>query len=257
MNPTTQTARLTGEKKMNTKLQTARKESKPLLTAATFSRAAGVSAILAGLSYIVVGLFHPLNVLASVTTPAWANVHLFAISMAFFGLFGIAGLYVRQAEKSRWLSTAGFVMLSLWLALVLAFSFVEAFILPRLVTLSPAFVDGIMRMFDSAPSDVDLGPLPLLWLISGPLYMLGGLLFGIATFRAGVLPRWAGVLLALGTALAPIAALLPPEAEAKITIPVGLALAWLGYALFTERRAPVSESVTSIGNIQPLQPATE
>jgi hypothetical protein len=30
--------------------------------------------------------------------------------------------------------------------------------------------------------------------------MLGGVLFGIATFRAGILPRWAGGLLAIGAA---------------------------------------------------------
>ena len=41
------------------------------------------------------------------------------------------------------------------------------------------------------------------------MYMVGGLLFGIATFRAGILPRWAGVLLAIGTVLAPVAGLLP------------------------------------------------
>ncbi len=68
--------------------------------------------------------------------------------------------------------------------------------------------------------------------------MLGGLLFGIATFRAGILPRWAGVLLALGTVLAPVAGLLPYASQPKIAVPVGLALAWLGYALWSERRAP-------------------
>jgi hypothetical protein len=36
----------------------------------------------------------------------------------------------------------------------------------------------------------------MLWNISGPMYILGPLLFGIATFRARVLPRWAGGLLA-------------------------------------------------------------
>ena len=81
-----------------------------------------------------------------------------------------------------------------------------------------------------------MGALPTLWTLSGPLYILGGLLFGIATFRAHILPRWAAVLLALGTALAPLAANLSLEAKPKTAIPVGLALAWLGYALMTERR---------------------
>src|SRR5689334_5711004 len=176
---------------MNTQLQTTLKESKMKMTTSTFIRSASISAMLAGVSYIIVGMFHPPNILASVTTPAWAIVHVFAISTCFFGLFGIAGLYVRQAEKSRWLSLAGFVMLSLWLAIVMGFSFVEALILPRLATQSPAFVDAILGMFAGSTSDIDLGALPLVWTLSGPLYMLGGLLFGIATFRAGILPRWA------------------------------------------------------------------
>ena len=66
-----------------------------------------------------------------------------------------------------------------------------------------------------APHSVDLGGLPTVWTLTAPIYMLGGLLFGIATFRAGILPRWAGVLLAVGTALAPVAALLPQRVAAE------------------------------------------
>ena len=71
--------------------------------------------------------------------------------------------------------------------------------------------------------------------------MLGGLLFGIATLRAGILPRWAAGLLAVGAALAPVAALLPIELQPKVAVPVGLALAWLGYALWSERREQASQ----------------
>jgi hypothetical protein len=73
--------------------------------------------------------------------------------------------------------------------------------------------------------------------------MLGGLLFGIATIRAGILSRWAAGLLAAGTVLAPIAALLPLELQPKMAVPVGLALAWLGYALWSERREPAAQPV--------------
>jgi hypothetical protein len=73
------------------------------------------------------------------------------------------------------------------------------------------------------------------------LYILGPLLFGIATFRARVLPRWAGALLILGTVLIPVGAVVPPAMQPKIMLPVGLAMAWLGYALWSERRVPVSK----------------
>jgi len=242
---------------MNTRQQTTSKDSKPLMTASTLMRLAGLSAVLAGASYIVVGFFHPANVLSSVTTTPWAIVHYFATAMGFFGLFGMAGLYARQAEKSGWLGPAGFVLLSLWLGIVMCFSFVEAFMLPQLATQSPAFVAALLGMFSSTPSDINLGVLPALWTLSGPLYMLGGLLFGIATFRAGILPRWAAVMLAFGTALAPIAALLPPEHESLVTIPVGLGLIGLGYALWAERRAQALEPVSAKASAQLRQTAAE
>ena len=46
------------------------------------------------------------------------------------------------------------------------------------------------------------------------------------------------VLLLPGTVLAPVAKMLSLTAQPKIAIPTGLALAWLGYALMTERRTP-------------------
>ena len=226
---------------MNTKGKTSIKENKTKITAATLMRLAGLSAMVAGLCFIIIGMFHPVNVLASVTTATWVNVHIFATALGFFGLFGMAGLYARQAEQSGWLGLIGFLLFTIWMTLVTGFSFVEAFILPRLATVSPAFVTGLLGMFSSIPSQVDLGVLPTLWNISGPLYIFGPLLFGIATFRAGVLPRWAGALLVLGAVLIPVGAVVPPEVQPKIMIPVGLALAWMGYALFSERREKASE----------------
>ena len=123
----------------------------------------------------------------------------------------------------------------------MGFSFVEAFILPHLATATPAFVEAWMKMFNGGTSNIDLGVLPTLWTLTAPIYILGGLLFGIATFRAGILPRGAAVLLALGTVLAPVAALLSLSAQPKIAIPTGLALAWLGYALMTEQRTPSAQ----------------
>ena len=213
------------------------------MTNANLIRWAGLSAIVAGICYVLVGLFHPLNVPASVTTPRWIIVHVIAMAMSIFGLFGMAGLYARQVEKSGWLGLAGYLLFSVWLALILGFTFVEVFILPALATAAPAFVEGWMGMLEGPPGAMDLGALPALWTLSGPIYILGGLLFGIATFRAGILPRWAGILLAVGTTIGPIAILFPPEYEPKVAVPVGLALAWLGYALWSEPRALAAQPV--------------
>ena len=206
------------------------------ITNANLIRWAGLSAIAAGICYGLVGIFHPLNIPASVTTPQWLIVHVLAMAMSFFGLLGMMGLYARQAHKSGWPGFAGYLLFSLWLALISGFTFVEVFVLPVLAESAPAFVESWMGLFGGPAGTLDLGPLPLVWTLSGPIYILGGLLFGAATFRAGILPRWAGALLAVGTAIGPVAILFPPEYQPKVAVPVGLALIWLGYALWSERR---------------------
>jgi hypothetical protein len=249
MNSVKRTIPTEGDKNMDTNRDIAVKESKMKLTTSNLMRWAGLSAVLSGICYVLVGMFHPPNIVSSVTTPEWAIVHVIATAMCFFGLLGITGLYARQAKESGWLGLAGYLLLSVWLVLIVGFTFVEVVILPGLATTAPAFVEGWLGMFNGSAGTIDLGALPTLWALTGPIYMLGGLLFGIATIRAGILPRMAAGLLALGTVLAPVAALLPLEIQPKMAVPVGLALAWLGYALWSERRVQAAESVP--GRVSP------
>jgi hypothetical protein len=207
------------------------------ITTSGLFRAAGLAALVAGICYAIVGVFHPANVAASVVTPAWTIVHILALAMSFFGLLGLTGLFTRQAQRAGWLGLLGYLMLSLWFTIVMGFTFVEIFILPASAASAPEFVESCVGMFSGTAGSVDLGILPTVWNISGPLYILGGLLFGIATFRAGVLPRWAGALLAVGTALGPAAILFPPDYVGTVAVPVGIAFVWLGYALWSERAA--------------------
>jgi hypothetical protein len=234
------------------------KESNMKITASKLIPWAGLAAMVAGICYVVVGLFHPPNILSSVTTTQWAIVHVLASAMCFFGILGMAGLYARQAEKSGWLGLAGFILFSLWFAFILGFSFVETFILPPLATEAPKFVDSFLGMLNSTASEVNLGGLPTIWLLTAPLYILGGLLFGIATFRAGILPRWAAALLAVATTLGPVvAALLPLEYQPKVAVPMGLALAWLGYALWSERREHTADPVPGSARHQVIPTAVK
>ena len=207
-------------------------------------RLAGFSALLAGVCYVLVGLLHPANLPESVTTTGWLLVHVLACAMAVFGLLGLTGLHARQADRTGWLGLIGYVLLSLWFALILGFSFIEAFVLPQVATAAPAFVAAWMGMLVGPAGTFDLGLLPILWTISAPLLILGGLLFGVATFRARILPRVAGLVLAVSTLLAPAAALLPNAAQPKIAIPMGIALAWLGYAVWAERRTALVAEVS-------------
>jgi hypothetical protein len=235
---------------MNIKQQTALKENKMTITASKLIRWSGLSAMVAGIIYAGIQPIHPPDFLSSVTTTAWAIITPLKTMMSFLFLIGITGLYARQVNKVGWLGLVGYLMLSLCWALELAFIFAEAFIIPQLVAAAPTFIEGFFGIVNGHPVDVPLGSLPGLYAFMGVLYLLGGLLFGIATFRAGILSRWAAGLLATASILTPIAALLPHETQRLAGIPVGLALAWLGFSLWSERREGSMESVLETGSTQ-------
>jgi hypothetical protein len=239
---------------MNTNRKTG-KESTRKITASSLIRWAGLSAMFAGTCFVLIGVLHPLNVLSAVSTARWGIVHVLATAMGFFGLFGMTGIYARQVEESGRLGLAGYLLLSLWLVNLAHFTFIEAFVLPPIVTEAPTVVESFLGIFTKSAGEINLGVLATIYDLNGFIgYMIGGVLFGVATFRARILPRWAGGLLAIGALLVPLAAVLPPAHEAKVTIPGGLALVWLGYSLWAERRHRTVEPVpgrASSGSAQP------
>src|SRR5438067_6966141 len=101
---------------------------------------------------------------------------------------------------------------------------------------------------------LSVGALATLWSLLGVVYILGNVLFGISTFRGGILSRWAAALLGLGAISSPAFALLPQSFAPLAAVPVGLGLAWLGYSLWSERREPVSQRVPARGPRSSAQP---
>ena len=253
---TKRTAGIDGDNPMHTNRPAATiKERTMKPTASKLIRWAGLSAMVAGISFVVVGLLHQPDILASVTTTRWAITHSLAIAMSVFGLLGVTGLYARQVEAAGWLGLAGYFLLSLWLVLILPFTFFEVFILPLLATEAPAFAEGFLGVFTGSTGAMNFGVLAALWTLSDVLLLLGGLVFGIATLRAGILSRWPAGVLTVGFGLAPVfGALLPHELAPLAAVPMGVGLAWLGYALWSERRERAADPVAGRGS-PPLRPA--
>ena len=210
----------------------------------------GLAAMGTGIIFAGIQPIHPPAVLASVTTGAWAIINALKTAMCLLGLLGIAGLYARQVKEAGWLGLAGFLMFSLFYALTMPFTFAEAFILPLLATDAPTFVESFLGIFTGASIEMNLGALPALYILVGVLYTLGGLLFGIATFRAGILPRGAAGLFAAGAVAPLVFAALPHPLDRTLAVPMGVALAWLGYALWSEQREQAAEPVPGRGRPQ-------
>lgn len=197
----------------------------------------GAAAVVAGSIFAGIQPIHPRDELLSVTSGAWIIVTTLKFAMCFFFLLGITGLYARQVEESGWLGLVGYLVFGLSWSVQSGFVFVEAFVLPVLATASPQFVDSYLGVVNGHPGSVNIGALPAIYKVAvGIPYMLGGVVFGIATFHARVLPRWPAALLAIVALLTPFAALLPHAAQRLAAVPMGFALAWLGYALWSERR---------------------
>ncbi len=107
-------------------------------------------------------------------------------------------------------------------------------------TTAPQFIESYLGIVNGHPGNMDLGALPAIYGLVGIFYLLGGLLLGIATYRARILPRWTAALLAITAVVTPAAALLPHALQRLVAMPMGVALAGLGYALWSERRGQAS-----------------
>jgi hypothetical protein len=239
---------------MNAKGMNSIKENKMKVTTPNLIRAAGLSAVVAGTIFAAIQPIHPPDVLASVTTSTFIIITSFKAAMCLFGLFGIAGLYARQVEETGWLGLAGYLLLTIFYAVEMCYAFAEPTILPLLAPVAPTFVESVMGMSSGAGGSMDLGAFAVIFHIQSVLYLLGLLLFGIAIFRARILPRWSAVLLASSGPLAIIMSQLPHQIARLAAMPMGFALICLGFALFFEQRVPASEPVSS--KISPLPSQT-
>ena len=219
------------------------------ISAPKLIRWAGLSAMVAGIIFTAVQPAHP-----PFNTSTFIIITSFKTSISIFGLLGITGLYARQVEETGWKGLAGYLLLTIYYAVQMCISFIEPTILPLLTTIAPTFVESALRLSGGTGGSPNLGGLTTVYSLASILYVLGSLLFGIAMFRARILPRWASVLLAISGPLAgTMFTLLPYQLVQLTSIPIGAAMVWLGYALFSERRAPALEPVPGRASPQPSQ----
>jgi hypothetical protein len=220
------------------------------ITPSVLIRAAGVSAVLSGLLYIAVQPIHPEENAATVTSTGWVVVASMTIAMAVLGLVGASGIYFRQVRETGLTGLVGFLLFGSFYLAVTAWTFVEVFVLPRIADAAPQFVDDFLGIPAGVSAQGDVGGLPLLFTVVSGLYLVGGLVFGVAVYRAGILHRGAAALLAAGSVGAVAAAVLPHAVGRYAAVPVGVAMVWLGWSLWSEQRRPAPHSGAQLSSLR-------
>ena len=175
----------------------------------------------------------------AVLSSLWTPIHaVLTISYMLFP-FGLIGVYLVQADKAGRLGSIGFVLTFFGALMLTAQVIVATWILP-VIAMQPDAPKTAFEMFDLA------GPLPAFSLFVYAAYVPAGIglvLMGIATMRAGVLPRWAGLLLIIGTVL-DLAVLVGAPAELIVKlgdVVIDAAKIWIVYALWSYKGEMVAQ----------------
>ncbi len=150
-----------------------------------------------------------------------SGLRLFSIVLLLWGLIGIYG---RQLRAAGTFGLWAFGVVFLGTALIAGNTWAEVFVWPTLAQVAPDMLSGA-GFATEASSYMSAG-----LTLSFPLFGIGLVLFGAATFWAGVYPRWVAVLLIVGI---PVTMFLDPTAgtfqESIGQILWGFAVAALGF----------------------------
>jgi hypothetical protein len=206
------------------------------ITPVTLIRAAAVAAVTAGVIFIGVQINHPHSDVTAVTTTEWAVRNSFKVLMAALALTGITGMYLRQVKQIGLLGLIGYLIFGVGYLTVLSVTFVSGFVLPTIAETDPSYVNDVLAAATGGGAIGDIGLLNTALDVSGITFLGGGLLFGIALYRARVLARWASALLAVGSALTVTLAVLPDAFYRFLAFPNSIAMIGLGYSLWVTTR---------------------
>ncbi len=200
------------------------------MSSTTLYRLSGL-ALLPGALLFLVGNVLSTVLLSDTSLPTQQSSTLYVslTLLTFIGtallLLGLPGILARQAARAGWLGLVGFLLVFLGGSLSLSDTVVGLLTISWLSVNAPHVMT---QMFSENAAFF------VYEAVASLLLAVGGVLLGIATMRARVLPRWAGLLLIAAAVLNLIGFSLPDNTIVTSVASVLLALAfgWFGYALW-------------------------
>jgi hypothetical protein len=225
------------------------------ITPAILIRSAAVAAIAAGVIFIGIQINHPHSDVSAVTTTEWAVRNSLKMVMAALALAGITGMYLRQVKQIGLLGLVGYLVFCAGYLTILAVTFVSAYVLPSIAETDPGYVIDVLAAATGGSATGDIGLIQSALTISATTFLGGGLIFGIALYRARVLARWAATLLAVASVLTITLAVLPDAFYRFLAFPNAIAMIGLGYSLWLTTRTETTTPPTGV-NTRPLTAAS-
>ena len=150
------------------------------------------------------------------------------------GLFLLTGVYLRQRPQSGKLGFIGYVVHFFGMTLVVAMGYMGAFIFPYVA--------------ESVSTPLYEGTLGIAVLVTLQIFLLGVILFSIATIKANVLPRPASILYLIGFIPTGFGLFLPEIVNIVGHVIGGVGIIWWGYALYkTGQAEPAAAPHLAVG----------
>jgi hypothetical protein len=216
------------------------------ITPTALTRSAGVAAAAAGLIFIGVQINHPHLDATAITTTEMAVRSSLKVLMAALALVGITGMYLHQVKQIGVLGLIGYVLFAANYLVIMSVTFVAAYVLPSIAESNPGYVNDVLTVASGGHATGDIGLLQTVIAVEGILFLAGGLVFGIALYRARVLTRWAAALLAVGGVVTAALTVMPEAFYRLLALPNGIALIALGYSLWLTARTDTTTQPTTV-----------
>ncbi len=224
------------------------------ITTSTLTRAAGLAAVAAGAIFIGVQINHPHLDATSIATTEMAVRSSLKVLMAALALIGITGMYLTQVKKMGVLGLIGYLLFAANYLVIMSVTFVAAYVLPTIAESNPSYVNDVLTVAAGGHATGDIGRLQTVIAVEGALFLAGGLVFGIALYRAHVLTRWASALLSVGGVVTAALTVMPDAFYRLLALPNSVALIGLGYSLWLTARVDTPAELTA-GDASLLTPA--
>ncbi|HOA90046.1 MAG TPA: hypothetical protein PKX10_10090 [Propioniciclava tarda] len=204
-------------------------------------RLAGATLAAAGAVFIAVQINHPPLTLELVGTREFVLRESAKIVMAGLALTGITTLTVWHGRRFGLFGRLSAALFGAGYLAMLCVQTIAALVLPAIAATSPDYVRSVLAAAKGGQAATDIGGIQVLLTLSGIGYLVGGLLFGIALFRAGVVARWAGALLAVATTSTVALAVLPEFFARVLAIPTGIAFLGIGWSAWRSATRPSTD----------------